>query len=262
KKGILKMNEIKINNTSLKIKEYNGQRVVTFKDVDTVHNRPEGTASRNFRTNKAHFIEGEDFFKICADEIRRTKIFDISPKAQSDIILLTESGYLMLVKSFTDELAWNVQRQLVKSYFKVQRIQKITDSYMIENPAERARRWAEEYEEKLALEQKIEQDKPLVEYASQIQTSEDTISMAEMAKIAAKNGIKIGRTRLFEFLRKKKVLDYKNVPYQRYVEQQPWLEIRESTYYAYGESKLQLTTRVTSKGQVGIVNLLKRQEAS
>lgn len=28
------------------------------------------------------------------------------------------------------------------------------DSYMIENPAERARRWAEEYEERLALEQK------------------------------------------------------------------------------------------------------------
>lgn len=141
-------------------------------------------------------------------------------------------------------------------------IQQKQDSYMIENPAERARRWAEEYEEKLALEQKIEQDKPLVEYASQIQTSEDTISMAEMAKIAAKNGIKIGRTRLFEFLRKKKVLDYKNVPYQRYVEQQPWFEIRESTYYAYGEPKLQLTTRVTPKGQIGIVNLLKRQEAS
>lgn len=136
------------------------------------------------------------------------------------------------------------------------------DSYMIENPAERARRWAEEYEEKLALEQKIEQDKPLVEYASQIQTSEDTISMAEMAKVAAKNGIKIGRTRLFEFLRKKKILDYKNVPYQRYIEQQPWFEIRESTYYAYGEPKLQLTTRVTPRGQIGIVNLLKRQEAS
>ena len=29
-----------------------------------------------------------------------------------------------------------------------------TDSYMIENPTERARRWAEEYEERLALEQK------------------------------------------------------------------------------------------------------------
>lgn len=31
---------------------------------------------------------------------------------------------------------------------------------MIENPAERARRWAEEYEEKKALEIKIEEQRP------------------------------------------------------------------------------------------------------
>ena len=34
-----------------------------------------------------------------------------------DITFITESGYLMLVKSFTDELSWNVQRMLVNSYF-------------------------------------------------------------------------------------------------------------------------------------------------
>lgn len=112
-----------INNTSLGIKEYNGQRVVTFKDIDVVHQRPDGTAKRNFIANRKHFFEGEDFFKVCVDEIRSNKIFDISPKAQSDIILLTESGYLMLVKSFTDELAWSVQRQLVNSYFRVQKVQ-------------------------------------------------------------------------------------------------------------------------------------------
>lgn len=38
-------------------------------------------------------------------------------RQQNDITLLTESGYLMLVKSFTDDLAWQVQRQLVKFYF-------------------------------------------------------------------------------------------------------------------------------------------------
>ena len=35
------------------------------------------------------------------------------------VTLITESGYLMLVKSFTDDLAWQVQRQLVNSYFRV-----------------------------------------------------------------------------------------------------------------------------------------------
>ena len=43
---------------------------------------------------------------------------DISPKAHEDIILITENGYLMLVKSLTDDLAWEVQRQLINTYFK------------------------------------------------------------------------------------------------------------------------------------------------
>lgn len=31
--------------------------------------------------------------------------------ANEDMNILTESGYLVLVKSFTDDLAWKVQRQ-------------------------------------------------------------------------------------------------------------------------------------------------------
>ncbi len=127
-----------INNVPLQIKEYKGQRVVTFRDIDTVHNRPEGTARKRFNDNKKHFIEGEDYFKVCSSEIRTNKIMDISPKIQRDIILLTESGYLMLVKSFTDELAWNVQRQLVKTYFKVQEIKNSYDESIIKSAIKEA----------------------------------------------------------------------------------------------------------------------------
>lgn len=113
------MNElIRIGNSDISIKEYNGQRVVTFKDIDMVHGRPDGTARKRFNDNRNRFIEGEDFFKISASEIRTTKLFDIPDKATSDYALMTEQGYLMLVKSFTDDLAWDVQRQLVNGYFK------------------------------------------------------------------------------------------------------------------------------------------------
>lgn len=112
------------------------------------------------------------------------------------------------------------------------------------------------------LNDKIEQDKPLVDFASQIQTSEDCISMNDMAKLAAKNGFKIGRTRLFSFLRDKKVLGciggHKNMPYQRYVDTQPWFQIKESLYIQNGEVKLSLTPMVTPKGQAGIIKLLKK----
>lgn len=40
--------ELTIAEKKLCIKEYAGQRVVTFADIDTVHQRAVGTASRNF----------------------------------------------------------------------------------------------------------------------------------------------------------------------------------------------------------------------
>lgn len=108
-----------INEKQILTKEFSGKRVVTFKDVDLVHERADGTASRNFRENREHFIENEDFYNITpkdfqSDEIRRFGIN--SPRGG---ILLTETGYLMLVKSFTDDLAWKVQRELVNVYFNV-----------------------------------------------------------------------------------------------------------------------------------------------
>ncbi|NVN02921.1 MULTISPECIES: ORF6N domain-containing protein [Asaia] len=109
---------ITINNRDMSVVEYGGQRVVTLAMIDEVHQRPEGTAGRNFRENRTRFVEGEDYVSVRADEIRRNKIYEISANTHRDITLFTESGYLMLVKSFTDDLAWQVQRQLVRSYFR------------------------------------------------------------------------------------------------------------------------------------------------
>lgn len=111
------MPQMEIQGTKIQIKEYRGQRVVTFKDIDTVHHRPQGTASRNFNQNRTHFIEGVDFHKVplADNEIRRA--FGVG-NTQAVVTLITETGYLMLVKSFTDDLAWSVQRELVDSYFR------------------------------------------------------------------------------------------------------------------------------------------------
>ncbi len=64
------MNEVTINQTPLSVKEYEGKRVVTFKDIDAVHGRPDGTARKRFNDNKEHFIEGEDFYRVTCEEVR------------------------------------------------------------------------------------------------------------------------------------------------------------------------------------------------
>lgn len=111
------MNEIIINDKPLPIREYKGNRVVTFKEIDEVHGRKDGTARKRFNDNKKRFIEGVDYFKI-SPSVFRTAIGEMDCRQQNDITLITESGYLMLVKSFSDDLAWTVQRELVNFYFR------------------------------------------------------------------------------------------------------------------------------------------------
>lgn len=106
---------IHIGNADISIKEYSGQRVVTFKDIDLVHGRPDGTARATFNRNKERFILGEDYF-VC-ETYEAKELYGIA--APNGIALITEQGYLMLVKTFSDDLSWEVQRQLVSSYFKV-----------------------------------------------------------------------------------------------------------------------------------------------
>ena len=108
------MNLVEINNVAIGIKEYEGKRVITFKDIDRVHKRPDGTARKAFNRNKKRFIEGEDYFVHERDEAKLL----FGAIAPNGLTTVTESGYLMISKVFDDDIAWDVQRRLVNSYFR------------------------------------------------------------------------------------------------------------------------------------------------
>ena len=112
---------IKINNQNLIVKEFKGQRVVTFKDIDQVHERVEGTAKRNFLENKEKFINGVDYFELNVSQKNEIRTLEIPNRG---ITVLTASGYLMLVKSLNDELSWKIQRELVNNYFAMQKVKR------------------------------------------------------------------------------------------------------------------------------------------
>jgi hypothetical protein len=118
-------NLVLINSHQVSIKEFNNQRVVTFKDIDRVHERPGGTARRNFSQNKQRFINGVDYFVFEGEEGRKaliqanyTNFVELNQSPNFVFYFITESGYLMLVKSLTDDLAWQVQRELINNYFR------------------------------------------------------------------------------------------------------------------------------------------------
>lgn len=109
KKGEQTMNNqiVKINNTDLSVKELKGQRVVTFKDIDMLHERVEGTAKRNFNEHKKHLIKDVDYFEVKQSDFQKYEIRTLEIPNRG-LTLITESGYLMLVKSLQDDLAWRV----------------------------------------------------------------------------------------------------------------------------------------------------------
>lgn len=113
----MKNEMVTVNGTDLQIKEWNGQRVVTFKDIDLLHGRKKGTAQWKFNYNKDRFIDGRDYYKLTNCEIHSLGIGGDYTFPRG-LILITESGYYMIVKSLNDDTAWEVQRKLVDAYFK------------------------------------------------------------------------------------------------------------------------------------------------
>lgn len=111
----------------------------------------------------------------------------------------------------------------------------------------------------LALETKIETDRPKVLFANAVETSKTSILVGELAKILKQNGVDTGQKRLFAWLRehgfliKREGTDY-NMPTQRAMEQ-GLFEIKESTViHADGHTSVTKTPKVTGKGQTFFIS--------
>lgn len=115
-------------------------------------------------------------------------------------------------------------------------------------------------EERLArklAEEKIEKQKPLVDFANQVSDTTDLIDMKTMAKLLKDSNINIGRNRLFEFLRIKKILMKDNQPYQQYIDA-GYFKVNEYTYTnSLGQTKTNRQTFITGKGQLYITKKVK-----
>lgn len=138
------------------------------------------------------------------------------------------------------------------------------DSYMIDDPIERAKRWIEEAQERLALQAKVEADAPKVLFADAVATSKDSCLVGQLAKVLRQNGYNIGQNRLFDYLRNEGYLcksgENRNMPTQRSIDA-GWFEIKEGTLYNLdGTVRITRTPKVTNKGQIYFVNKFLKED--
>ena len=116
----------------------------------------------------------------------------------------------------------------------------------------------EEKEARRLAEEKLEQQKPLMDFVNTVTGSSDCIDMNEMAKLIQNEGIKLGRNKLFELLRENKILMSNNQPYQKYLDNGYFKVIETTKHTPYGD-KVFCKTMVTGKGQVYIVQFVKNK---
>ena len=97
-------------------------------------------------------------------------------------------------------------------------------------------------------------------FADAVSASKKSILVGELAKLLCQNGVQIGQSRLFVWMRERGYLikdpkrsDY-NMPTQRAVEQ-GLFEIKETTVvHSDGHTSINKTPKVTGKGQIYFVN--------
>lgn len=106
----------------------------------------------------------------------------------------------------------------------------------------------------------MEEQKPLVEFAEKVSNTSDVVLVGTFAKLIKDENINVGRNKLFDWLRDNKYLmtTKRNEPYQKYIDSGIF-EVKEKVIKTPYGDKIETTTYITGKGQIYLMEKLRRE---
>jgi len=232
-------------NELIKIQIKNDKQLVSARDLHKalmLATRFSKWVSQNFK----EFEEGEDFTSVTAvTEVQNNG--GIQLRDLQDYVITLDMAKQLCMMSHTElgkkyrryfielERKWNDPQEVVKRGYAI-----------LQN-------------ENTQLKIELEEAKPKVIFADSVATSHTTILIGELAKILRGNGVDIGATRLFQWMRTKGYLISRkgtdwNMPTQRAMDL-GLFQIKETTInHANGSTSISKTPKVTGKGQQYFIN--------
>lgn len=274
------MNKLKINGTQkfmdidIPIIEGgfgNGHKCVLASTVADIHNVKLKEINKLINGNLDEFEFNVDIIDLCRENFKvlAKNLGFITSNGQKFCYLLSEQGYMALISLMRTEKSKEIRKKFRREYFSMREVvnsleqEKASLLLSIYTGGQNgilASKKLSEIEVKEAttpLLSKIEEQKPMVDFASHVTNSSDSIDVGELSKLANKENIKIGRNRLFEFLRKEKMLMNNNIPYQKYIDNGYFVVIEITKSTPYGD-KIFCKTLVQGKGQIAIIEKLRK----
>lgn len=203
---------------------------------------------------------------VDADDKRKEMITD--GKQLKETILINESGLYSLIlssklptaKQFKRWVTAEILPSIRRTGGYIANTETMTDAEIMSKALLIAKQTIESREQRIhSLEAETERMKPKEIFADAVSASNSSILIGDLAKILHGNGIKIGRGRLFAWMRehgfliKQKGTSY-NMPTQRAMEL-GLFRVKEGSYVdGKGNNIITKTTKVTGKGQQYFIN--------
>lgn len=180
---------------------------------------------------------------------------------QYKMYYMNRDGFSLLVMGFTGKKALEWKLKYIEAFNAMEKkVNGFAGLPDFTNPVVAARAWADQLEARQKAEAQLVEMKPKAEFADAVSVSPSDITIGTLAKILKQNGVDIGRTRLYDWMRQNKYLvsnkkDW-NMTRQEYVNC-GYFRIRESTIdMGYGRSPaVRCTTYVKGKGQQYFVKM-------
>ena len=205
------MNELKILGTEkIGSFEFTGieggfgenKRAMLVKDIASIHEKEVRQINQAINMNRKRFKNGIDILDLkennFAINLMDSGFTQNQINASNNIYLLSERGYAKLLKILEDDKAWEIYDELVDNYFNMRYVIQKQDSYMINDPIQRAKRWIEEQQEHQA---KLNILQPKAIKYDRYLSNKGLITTTQIAKEYGMSGVK-----LYQFLHDKGII--------------------------------------------------------
>ena len=169
-----------------------------------------------------------------------------------EVLFLNENQSTLLITYLrNNELVKRFKINLVKAFSIMKKTIQENNTFTVPQTFSEAlllaSKQAEQIEKQNAL---LLEQKPKVEFFEAVTNSKSAIDMGQVAKVLDKD---IGRNKLFEILRNKKILQKDNIPFQTYIDRGYFRVIEVKYTKPDGSTNISLKTLVYQKG-VSFIN--------
>ena len=238
------MDNLIINNQEIKLEVADDQIWTTSLQIAEV-----------FEKEHKHILAKID--ELPQDDFRRTNFRLTERKAKFGAVerseryfLVSKDGFTLLAMSFNGERFYKFKVAYINAFNAM--ADALRNKFKAPTNYREALEFALRQQEQIeALEAQRLADMPKLIFAEAVEASATSALIGDFVKTLCDSEVRVGRNRVFKWLRDEKYLMNDNLPYQKWVEA-GYFEVIPQIIVTPKGNKEKFTTRITAKGQVAL----------